>query len=251
APTPAPAPTATPTPPAPTATADPPAPAGPVGDAACRQASAQARSGSIEAAAGSLRTCTQTGGSADAQRSARAMIEAQAPAEVRRRAFRQNCDGARSAAQAAASVGAGDRAMAQLRATSCGRGSGTPGLKARRGGKRACAQPGAAAGHRPRVCFTEIMTHRSTADDLPQRKQPQHPDSYARDLNPAGAAGQNIGDPVPQLRAADVKELTRELRGFTLDELREIPVVRRGARLQQGATHFDLSQRRAFTASGG
>ena len=95
------------------------------------------------------------------------------------------------------------------------------------------------------------MTHRRTADDLPQRKQPQHPDSYARDLNPAVAAGQNIGDPVPQLRAADVKELTRELRGFTLDELREIPVVKRGARLQQGATYFDLSQRRAFTATGG
>jgi hypothetical protein len=65
-------------------------------------------------------------------------------------------------------------------------------------------------------------------------------------MNPDRLAGQNIGAEGPDVRpgatvAADVKELTRDLEGFTLEELRHIPVLPPGARLKQGATYMDVS----------
>lgn len=84
----------------------------------------------------------------------------------------------------------------------------------------------------------------------------KHPDRYARDLSPNRMAGQNIGheaagDRTYARTAAEVKELTRNLEGFTLDELREIPVLKAGARLKQGATYLDLkSGGEPFTATG-
>ncbi|MBC7174515.1 MAG: hypothetical protein H5U40_18870, partial [Polyangiaceae bacterium] len=64
-----------------------------------------------------------------------------------------------------------------------------------------------------------------------RRSKPQdvrkHPEEYERDLNPDRLGGQNIGQPVEYVMAADRKELTRasELAGFTMDELRQIPTV--------------------------
>ncbi|MFW5740545.1 MAG: hypothetical protein ACOC1F_09285 [Myxococcota bacterium] len=96
----------------------------------------------------------------------------------------------------------------------------------------------------------DTMQHR------PQTEQ-KHPERYARDLSPDHLAGQNIGaqdiDASDDVRpASDIKELTTALRGFTMDELREVPVLPEGARLQQGATYIDLrdEHRRPFTATG-
>ena len=72
----------------------------------------------------------------------------------------------------------------------------------------------------------------------------KHPDEWERDLNPTHMQGQNIGphnleDSNPPT-AADDKELTRSLQGFRQDELKEIPLVPSGSRLEQGAVYLDL-----------
>jgi hypothetical protein len=85
----------------------------------------------------------------------------------------------------------------------------------------------------------------------------QHPEEYRPDLNPDAMAGQNIGvaGPHPELDARtayELKELHRRLVGFSDDELKQIPILPRGSRLEQGATYVDLreSDRREFTATG-
>jgi hypothetical protein len=98
----------------------PPAASPGAADALCRQSKTAADAGQIEAAAELLQRCTSGGGSAGAQATARNAIRSAAAREVTRRAFRQNCAGARSAAAAARSVGVGDRAEAALGRTSCG-----------------------------------------------------------------------------------------------------------------------------------
>jgi hypothetical protein len=81
----------------------------------------------------------------------------------------------------------------------------------------------------------------------------KHPARYEYDLNPDHLGGQNIGQPVEYLPAADRKELTRatELQAFTMDELRQIPTVPTGARLERGKTYVDLrdAQRLPFHAT--
>jgi hypothetical protein len=85
----------------------------------------------------------------------------------------------------------------------------------------------------------------------------QHPEEWRGDLNPDALAGQNVGpssaeDEKVARMAYDVKELHRRLRGFTDDQLRQIPVLARGTRLEQGATYVDLNDpdAREFTATG-
>ena len=101
------------------------------------------------------------------------------------------------------------------------------------------------------------LSRASLADRAPQSER-HHPDPWARDLNPERRAGQNLGqrhaDDDPRVRtAAHVKDLTRRLQDFTMDELREIPVLPVGARLEQGGTYLDLNDpdRKPFTATGG
>jgi hypothetical protein len=81
----------------------------------------------------------------------------------------------------------------------------------------------------------------------------KHPPGYERDLNPDHLGGQNIGQSVEYVMAGDRKELTRavELYGFTKDELRHIPTVPSGSRLERGKTYLDLRAARKvpFTAS--
>ncbi len=85
-----------------------------------------------------------------------------------------------------------------------------------------------------------------------------HPESDQHDLNPAAAAGQNIArtGPDPEKHnprtAYDVKEAHRQLVDWTDDDLKQVPLLPAGTRLEQGATYVDLREpaRREFTATG-
>jgi hypothetical protein len=87
----------------------------------------------------------------------------------------------------------------------------------------------------------------------------QNVDQYDRDLDPDGMAGRNVAgegpDPVRSSEgtrtAFDVKSVHRRLNDLTDDELKTIPIVPDGTRLQQGATYVDLlGDRREITATG-
>jgi hypothetical protein len=86
-----------------------------------------------------------------------------------------------------------------------------------------------------------------TGNPLPKRPQeePKHPDRRQRDLNPDRTEEQNIGrsstgsDPRART-AAEIKTLVEKLSGFNQDELEQIPIVRDGSRLKQGAVYLDL-----------
>jgi len=83
----------------------------------------------------------------------------------------------------------------------------------------------------------------------------QHPPQWQRDLGPSASAGANYGTegPHPELDARtayDDKDLNRALADFSDDELKRIAIIPPGARLEQGATYFDLAhpERGEFTA---
>lgn len=86
----------------------------------------------------------------------------------------------------------------------------------------------------------------------------KHPDQWERDLNPDRMAGQNIGERSADREqglpsAYDDKDVHRSLHDqFADDELKRIPVLPAGQRLQQGATYLDLRdpEREEFTATG-
>jgi len=86
----------------------------------------------------------------------------------------------------------------------------------------------------------------------------KHPPEYQKDLNPDAAAGINyhpVG-PHPEKHdprmAYDVKEAHRLLNGFSDDQLKRIPILPAGSRLEQDATYIDLADpdRKEFTALG-
>jgi len=94
------------------------------------------------------------------------------------------------------------------------------------------------------------------SDKVP-RPGEQHPEQWRRDLNPDAMAGANLGrsgpHPEEDARTAyDHKDLHRALNRFRDDELKQIPVLPAGARLEQGATYIDLAgeKPREFTATG-
>lgn len=96
----------------------------------------------------------------------------------------------------------------------------------------------------------------NVAPDGTFRPGEQHPEPWRHDLNPDRATGQNRGvemldrDPITRT-AYDHKALHARLREFTDDALKQITLVPRGARLEQGATYMDLNgDRRPFTATG-
>jgi hypothetical protein len=85
----------------------------------------------------------------------------------------------------------------------------------------------------------------------------QHPEPWRKDLNPNAMAGQNVGlaGPHPETDAStayDVKAAHRWLHDLTDDELKQIPILPRGSRLEQGATYIDLRdpEPREFMATG-
>jgi hypothetical protein len=92
-----------------------------------------------------------------------------------------------------------------------------------------------------------------------QRQQAtiKHPEEWQRDLNPNHLAGQNIGvasdlETRGDRTAFNLRKLGWELGNLDDNELKQIPVVAEGTRLQQGATYVDLAAdpRHEFTATG-
>jgi hypothetical protein len=72
-----------------------------------------------------------------------------------------------------------------------------------------------------------------------------HPPEWREDLNPDFMAGQNMGlvGDQPSFEghtAYDLKAAHRRLSEFSDDELKAIPVLPPGTRLEQGATYIDL-----------
>ena len=103
------------------------------------------------------------------------------------------------------------------------------------------------------------MDKKGKTSDLNKKPQvAQEPrDEWEQDLHPNHMAGQNIGrgsgNLEKELRTAyDVKPLHRSLSGIPDDDLKQIPVLPEGARLQQGATYINLQDDRPeeFTATG-
>ncbi|AFZ36879.1 hypothetical protein Sta7437_3373 [Stanieria cyanosphaera PCC 7437] len=85
----------------------------------------------------------------------------------------------------------------------------------------------------------------------------QQPDQWQKDLNPNPMAGQNIGVEANEIdrydqTAEDLKELHDRLDQFTNAELKQIPILKTGTRLKQGAVYIDLNDpsRQEFTAMG-
>lgn len=92
--------------------------------------------------------------------------------------------------------------------------------------------------------------------NLHQRER-KHPDEWQGDLNPNHMAGQNISDAsIDQEQglqsAYDVKQVHRSLSHLPDDDLKRVPILPQGARLQQGATYIDLrtDSHEEFTAMG-
>jgi len=64
----------------------------------------------------------------------------------------------------------------------------------------------------------------------------QHPERWRADLNPDAVA-----TAAPTRTAHDVKSVHRRLSNLFDDDLKQIPVVPEGTRLEQGATYVDLN----------
>lgn len=86
--------------------------------------------------------------------------------------------------------------------------------------------------------------------------RPQPTDTnFEQDLRPENQAGENHGLPEAAVErgmtAYDVKALHTKLADLTDDELRDIPIMPLGSRLEQGATYIDLQhlERGEFVAS--
>jgi len=78
-------------------------------------------------------------------------------------------------------------------------------------------------------------------------------DSFDRDLHQDDRAGQHGGSQeIRAYTAFDVKDLHSTLFDFTNDELRRIPILAHGERLEQGGIYLDLAKREEspFTAQG-
>ncbi|HZU11249.1 MAG TPA: hypothetical protein VFB58_00270 [Chloroflexota bacterium] len=98
----------------------------------------------------------------------------------------------------------------------------------------------------PNVDMTDEPVQPSTGD---------HP--FWQDLNPDFLAGENYGlqGPHPEKgprNAYDVKGAHDKLQGMEDDDLKKIPIMPVGSRLEQGATYLDLHQAHPveFTAMG-
>lgn len=81
---------------------------------------------------------------------------------------------------------------------------------------------------------------------------------YADELRPHDRAGENAGSPgagsgVLTRTAYDVKGAHHAFHTFSDDDLKQIPILPPGARLEQGATYIDLKAARPseFSALGG
>jgi hypothetical protein len=90
-----------------------------------------------------------------------------------------------------------------------------------------------------------------------QQEKTKHPPEWQQDLNPNHLSGQNIGqasDAQVQMEwnAFHLRKRGLDLGGVNDEELKQVPIVAEGERLQQGATYIDLQDnpRQEFTARG-
>lgn len=90
------------------------------------------------------------------------------------------------------------------------------------------------------------------------RPTDQKPDEWEQDLHPNSRAGNNLGleGPHPEKNAPtayELKEVHRHFSNYTDDELKQIPILPQGSRLEQGATYIDLidPELKEFKAMGG
>jgi hypothetical protein len=90
-----------------------------------------------------------------------------------------------------------------------------------------------------------------------QQARQKHPDEWQQDLNPNHLAGQNIGQESDQRERTDMtafqlRKRGYELRGLDDNDLKQVPVLAEGTRLQQGATYVNLAddEPREFRATG-
>jgi hypothetical protein len=89
-----------------------------------------------------------------------------------------------------------------------------------------------------------------------QQARQKHPDEWQQDLNPNHLAGQNIGRESDERERTDMTAFHLRKRGFELrglddNDLKQVPVIAEGTRLQQGATYVNLAddQPREFKAA--
>src|SRR3954468_3605968 len=102
------------------------------------------------------------------------------------------------------------------------------------------------------------MNEDRNLDRFPKQQAKQkHPEEWQRDLNPGHLAGQNIGaeSDARVLEAGNALHLRKRgvaIEGRDDEELKTVPLVAEGERLQQGSTYVDLqaSRREEFTARG-
>jgi hypothetical protein len=90
-----------------------------------------------------------------------------------------------------------------------------------------------------------------------QQAKRTHPPEWEQDLNPSHLSGQNIGPPSDarveaEWTAFHLRKRGLDLNGVNDEELKRVPVLSEGERLQQGATYVDLKQQpmEEFTARG-
>jgi hypothetical protein len=90
-----------------------------------------------------------------------------------------------------------------------------------------------------------------------QQGRKKHPPAWEVDLNPNHLAGQNIGQQSDaqvesEWTAFHLRKRGMDLGGVNDAELRQVPILSEGERLQQGATYVDLQHRplEEFTARG-
>ena len=102
------------------------------------------------------------------------------------------------------------------------------------------------------------MNKNRNQDRFPKQQERQrHPDEWHRDLNPDHLAGQNAGQAsdarvTEEGTAFHLRKRGAHFEGLDDEQLKGVPVVAEGERLQQGATYVDLraQPRHEFTARG-
>jgi hypothetical protein len=90
-----------------------------------------------------------------------------------------------------------------------------------------------------------------------QQAKHKHPPDWEADLNPNHLAGQNIGQQSDaqveaEWTAFHLRKRGMDLSGVNDEELKQVPILCEGERLQQGATYVDLKHEpfEEFTARG-
>lgn len=98
---------------------------------------------------------------------------------------------------------------------------------------------------------------RNQARSPKQQVRQKHPPEWQPDLNPDHLAGQNIGQASAARVESEWTAFHLRKRGLDMgavndEELKQVPIVAAGERLEQGATYVDLKHRppAEFTARG-